>query len=686
MRLCLGGGDMQTPGALHSVSRNRFNMSKFSNLAWDSIDWVKIRKRVFRTQSRIYKARYNGNKEQVQKLQRLLLGGIDSKLYAVLETTTLIKSPNTPGVNKVLVLDPVKKMELVKSLKLDGKNDPMRKAWISKPEKKEKKTLPIPTIRDRAKQAWAKLALEPEWEAVFEANSYGFRPGRSSIDAIEALFSALHHGIPKWVYKAHIRDCFGEIDHDSLVKKISTFPEMESQLKSWLRVGSIGGFFKSESRLNVKSPLEPQEVANSVKSSLKSFKIGDLASRTEISDSKKKISHSQEISQQVTLFSQRTPQDTILSPLFVNIALHGLEIELKNFVKNLSLTPPPTSNNGRAAKEKAFTFVRYAEDFVILHANKEIIELCIAKTRDFLSTVGIKANPEKSYLKRCTCGFQFLGFEIIQLNVRYAKSSLNVKSPFLKSKISQNLDFVKSREISHSKRNDRYKVKITPSKSSNECLLTKTGEIMRKHRAVSTYQLIRMLRPIIVNWGNYFKYSECSDTFQKNSHLIFQQVRAWVFRRDTRHGRTYIKEKYFPSNKEYFFQGTKHKDNWILFGTASSKYGHKEAYLPHMSWIRSVKHVKVLGDKSPFDGDHMYWTRRMARYNVLPIRVRTLLKLQKGRCTLCGKQLTRMDGIEINHVIPKSKGGKDVYSNLQLIHRTCYLRKSAEERRNSISQ
>ena len=452
--------------------------------------------------------------------------------------------------------------------------------------------------------------MEPEWEAVFEANSYGFRPGRNSHDAIEALFSALHHGIPKWVYKVDIRHSFGEIDHDSLLEKISTFPEMESQIKSWLKAGIMKGFFENES-------------------------------------------------QRVTFSIKETPQNGILFPFFANIALHGLEIELKNFVANLPIKPLPTSNNGRAAKQKALTVVRYTDNFVILHANKEILELCIAKTHEFISTVGITVNPEKSYLKKCTCGFSFLGFQIIQLI-----------------------------------KNDRYKVKITPSRSSNERLLSKTGAIMRNYRAVSSYQLIMMLRPIILGWGNYFKYSECSDTFQKNSHLIFQQVRAWVFRRDTRHGRMYLKEKYFPSNKEYLFQGTKHKDNWILFGTTSSKYSSspKEAYLPHMSWIQSVKHVKVIAGKSPFDGDHVYWTRRMARYNVLPIRVRTLLKLQKGICTLCRKELTTpnfylnsvqkekyMDVIEGNPGISKSKSvhfsaKKDVCFNLQLIHCTCHVK------------
>jgi RNA-directed DNA polymerase len=85
---------------------------------------------------------------------------------------------------------------------------------------------------DRAKQMLAKLALEPEWEAVFEPNSYGFRPSRSCHDAIEALFLNLHHNIPKFVFDADITKCFDRIDHEALLQKIDSFPEMKTQIRA----------------------------------------------------------------------------------------------------------------------------------------------------------------------------------------------------------------------------------------------------------------------------------------------------------------------------------------------------------------------------------------------------------------------------------------------------------------------
>jgi len=98
--------------------------------------------------------------------------------------------------------------------------------------------LGIPTMRDRAKQALLKLALEPEWEAKFETNSQGFRPGRSTHDAIEAIRIVIS-GKPKYVLDADIAQCFDRIDHQKLLKKIDTIPQFRRQIKAWLKAGVI---------------------------------------------------------------------------------------------------------------------------------------------------------------------------------------------------------------------------------------------------------------------------------------------------------------------------------------------------------------------------------------------------------------------------------------------------------------
>lgn len=98
----------------------------------------------------------------------------------------------------------------------------------------------IPTMVDRAKQALVKLAMEPEWEALFEPNSYGFRPGRCTSDAIEAIYSSINKKA-KYVLDADIAKCFDKINHDKLLNKIQTYPKLRKQIKAWLKSGVMDG-------------------------------------------------------------------------------------------------------------------------------------------------------------------------------------------------------------------------------------------------------------------------------------------------------------------------------------------------------------------------------------------------------------------------------------------------------------
>lgn len=108
--------------------------------------------------------------------------------------------------------------------------------WIPKPNKTEERPLGIPTIQDRATQALVKMALEPQWEALFEPNSYGFRPARSCHDAIQALHDMLRHH-DKYVLDADITGCFDNINHKTLIKKLDTSPLISRIVKSWLKAG-----------------------------------------------------------------------------------------------------------------------------------------------------------------------------------------------------------------------------------------------------------------------------------------------------------------------------------------------------------------------------------------------------------------------------------------------------------------
>lgn len=81
-------------------------------------------------------------------------------------------------------------------------------------------------IADRARQAVAVNALEPEWEARFEAKSYGFRPGRGCHDAIEAIFATVagHNPHRRAVLDADLAAAFDRIDHDHLLSYSARSP------------------------------------------------------------------------------------------------------------------------------------------------------------------------------------------------------------------------------------------------------------------------------------------------------------------------------------------------------------------------------------------------------------------------------------------------------------------------------
>lgn len=133
-------------------------------------------------------------------------------------------------------LSPAARLKLIDQLKLGTKVKPTRRVWIPKPGTVEKRPLGIPTMYDRALQALVKMALEPEWEALFEPNSYGFRPGRNCHDAIQAIQCSIKQKA-KYVLDADIAKCFDRINHEKLLEKLNTFPTFHqtspSLVKSW---------------------------------------------------------------------------------------------------------------------------------------------------------------------------------------------------------------------------------------------------------------------------------------------------------------------------------------------------------------------------------------------------------------------------------------------------------------------
>jgi RNA-directed DNA polymerase len=338
---------------------------------WPSIDWKTVEKAVFKLQKRIYQASQDGNRVLVRKLQRLLNASHSAKLLSVRKVSQENHGKKTAGVDGKTALTSKERQELAQSLTLECKTKPIRRVWIDKAGKKEKRPLGIPTIRERARQTLIHMTMEPEWEARFEPNSYGFRPGRSCHDAIQAIFQAIKFK-HAYVLDADIKGCFDNINHEALLKKLAASPKLKRLVKVWLKAGIMeDGMIKSN--------------------------------------------------------ASGTPQGSGLSPLLANIALHGMEKDTKEYLrKDLHTRGKEKCNSKRKSAGNYMTtlaIVRYADDFVVLHESKDIV----LKSKEFISNwlkqIGLELKPEKTRLGHTlykyeghTPGFNFLGFNIRQFN------------------------------------------------------------------------------------------------------------------------------------------------------------------------------------------------------------------------------------------------------------------------------
>ena len=205
--------------------------------AWSGIDWATTEAAVKRLQGRIYRAAATGKGRQVKNLQKLLVRFPSAKRLAVRRVTQQNAGRNTPGIDGVVCRTPEGRTRWVNDLGLKGYRPlPVRCVHIPKPDGR-RRPLGIPTVRDRAMQMLVKLALEPEWETRFEANSYGFRPGRCTMDAIVALHATLAPaGASDWMLDADISGCFDNIGHDPLLTRLPVFT---TTIRRWLKAGTV---------------------------------------------------------------------------------------------------------------------------------------------------------------------------------------------------------------------------------------------------------------------------------------------------------------------------------------------------------------------------------------------------------------------------------------------------------------
>jgi len=253
-----------------------------------------------------------------------------------------------------------------------------------------------------------------------------------------------------------------------------------------------------------------------------------------------------------------------------------------------------------------------------------------------LSDLGLELKPSKTKLTHTlneyngNVGFEFLGFHVQQPkvgNYRSAKSTKGIPIGF--------------------------KTLITPSKSKIKAHLVKIEKVIDTHNTAPQYALISRLNPIIRGWSNYYSTVVSKETFNKVDNLTYNKLKAWARRR----GKGSI-------NKDKYWR-TVGDQNWCFSTEEGLELAQHQA-------TPIIRHVKVKGNSTPYDGDWIYWSKRRGEYPETPTRVATLLKTQKGKCTHCGLYFTPTDIVEVDHIQPRSLGGKNEYKNLQLLHKHCH--------------
>lgn len=319
---------------------------------WEAIDWQKVLAYVKKLQVRIVKAQKEGHYSKVKSLQWLLTHSFYAKALAVKRVTSN-QGKRTSGVDHELWLTPQAKFNAISKLNRRGyRPQPLRRHYIPKKNGKMR-PLGIPTMTDRAMQTLYKFSLEPIAETYADPNSYGFRIGRSTHDAIEQCFTDLNkEKSPEWILEGDIKGCFDHISHEWLLENIP----MDTQiLEKWLKCGYV------ETR--------------------KLFPTDEGA-----------------------------PQGGTISPTLMNMTLDGLERLLQERL------PTRQKVNGRTHFNK-LNFVRYADDFIITGESPEFLrDKVLPIVKEFLTERGLQLSEEKTVITHIEDGFDFLGKNIRKYN------------------------------------------------------------------------------------------------------------------------------------------------------------------------------------------------------------------------------------------------------------------------------